>query len=70
MLKYVLRFAQCDGLILLHKFTCRRNIMYKHKAYHLYNGRAYYAAALLIDFPIMLLETLAHAAILYYMIGQ
>jgi hypothetical protein len=56
-------FAYCD----MSSFDSRRNIMYKHKAYYMYDGMAYYIATLVVDFPVLLVETFLFGVILFWM---
>jgi hypothetical protein len=44
-------------------------VYYKHKAAHLYDGRAYFLSLLLADLPFLLLETFAFTAVTYWMAG-
>jgi hypothetical protein len=48
-------------------FYSRRNILYKHKAYYMYDGLAYYIATLIVDFPVLLVETFLLSVILFWM---
>ena len=45
----------------------KRNVFYKHRGMHMYDGRAYLLAQLVIDFPFVLLECCLFAIILYFM---
>jgi ABC-type multidrug transport system permease subunit len=47
----------------------RRSVYYKHKAYHYYDGRAYFLSLLVADLPFMLLETFAFTIVAYWMAG-
>ena len=60
---------------LKHGFSChkrssfdsRRNILYKHKAYYMYDGLAYYIATLVVDLPVLLVETFLFGVIVFWM---
>jgi ATP-binding cassette, subfamily G (WHITE), member 2, SNQ2 len=45
----------------------KRDILFKHRGYHLYHGAAYYLSNVAIDFPFQVIESFVFVTILYWM---